>query len=169
MDKSEVTKIIRQVVLDLKCGLDPLMVLAIAEVESALVPHAVRYEPHWRYFTMVDKYAKSMRPPVTTETERVMQSTSWGVMQVMGSVARELGHKTHLTELVDPRLSTEYGVRHLMRLRRQDYTDLDLISAYNSGRAYKFPNGRYANQNYVDKVETAWMRLKLAESPVVIG
>lgn len=142
-------------------NLDPLLVEAIVIVESARDPWAVRYEPGWGYYCKPDYFCKRVSPPCTLETERVMQATSWGLMQIMGAVARELGFKGALTQLVDPLLNLELGCRHFLRLKRAGYTVHDNIAAYNAGSARKMDSGKYINQSYVDKVVWEWTRLKV--------
>jgi len=64
-------------------ALDPALVCAIVEQESAWDPHAILYEPAFRTHYV----APLGLPP----TEEVARSISWGLMQVMGQVAREHG------------------------------------------------------------------------------
>ena len=64
-------------------ALDPALVCAIVEQESAWDTHAIRYEPAFR-----TRYVAPLGLP---PTEEVARSISWGLMQVMGQVAREHG------------------------------------------------------------------------------
>src|ERR1700735_1296507 len=64
-------------------SLDPALVCAIVEQESAWDPHAIRYEPAFR--------TRYVAPLGLAPTEEVARSMSWGLMQVMGQVAREHG------------------------------------------------------------------------------
>src|SRR5437899_12544316 len=68
-------------------GLDPALVCAVVEQESAWNPWAMRYEP--AFFT------KYVAPLYTNNkvsaTEAYARGFSWGLMQVMGQVAREAG------------------------------------------------------------------------------
>jgi soluble lytic murein transglycosylase-like protein len=64
-------------------SLDSALVCAVVEQESAWNPHAIRYEPAFRA-----RYVASLGLP---PTEEVARSISWGLMQVMGQVAREHG------------------------------------------------------------------------------
>jgi soluble lytic murein transglycosylase-like protein len=84
-------------------GIDPVLVQAVCEHESRWNPWAVRYEPAF--------YAKYVAPlQGLTDTERIMRSTSWGLCQVMGEVAREKGFAgTYLAELLDPPINLKYG------------------------------------------------------------
>lgn len=142
-------------------ALDPLLVEAICITESSKNPYATRYEPGWSYFTKIDHYAKRCVPAITSETERVQQAMSWGLMQIMGSVARELGFIDNLSMLVVPEVNLKLGCRHFIRLKREGYTVNDQIAAYNAGSARKAANGLYVNQQYVDKVVGKWKSLQM--------
>jgi len=139
-------------------GVDKHLILAVIEVESANSPWATRFEPNWSYLLNPDRHCAFTTPPITSETERVMQMMSWGLMQVMGSVARQYGFKENLSRLTDPRVNIELGVRHFARFNARDMSDQ--IAAYNAGQPKKLPNGTYVNQRYVDKVVNAWTRIR---------
>lgn len=137
-----------------EAGLNSALVEAIVSVESAGRPWAVRYEPLYRW-TM----PQAPRPAgCTADTEAVMQRTSWGLMQIMGALARELGHEGWLTELVDAELNLRLGCAHLKRLTArfgERYGLEGVIAAYNAGSPRKKPGGQWVNQGYVDKVLAA--------------
>lgn len=76
-------------------ALDPALVCAVVEQESAWDANAIRYEPAFR----VRYVAPLGLPP----TEEIARSISWGLMQVMGQVAREHGFTgKFLSALGDP-------------------------------------------------------------------
>lgn len=82
--------------------LDPALVCAIIEQESAWNPHAIRYEPGFR-----TRYVAPLGLP---PTEEIARSISWGLMQVMGQVAREHGFTgKFLSALCDPTLGLDIG------------------------------------------------------------
>jgi soluble lytic murein transglycosylase-like protein len=82
--------------------LNPALVCAIVEQESAWDPHAIRYEPAFR-----TRYVAPLGLP---PTEEVARSISWGLMQVMGQVAREHGFKAKsLAALCDPATGIAIG------------------------------------------------------------
>ena len=125
------------------------LVRAFCEVESAFNPWAVRYEPGYRWLVgnEVD----------LTATERTMQMTSWGLMQVMGAVAREHGFTGPIPQLCDPIIGLRYGCLHLNKLHARYVLWPDTIAAYNAGTP-RMVQGQYVNQTYVDRVDAAWKR-----------
>lgn len=131
-------------------GVPPLLALAITEVESAGSPVAVRFEPGWKYHYKVEEFAKSCQ--ITADTERVLQACSFGVMQVMGTVARELGFTGNLIQLSDPYIGAKYGCLKLAKLFSLLKSTDDVIAAYNAGSPMRNSDGKYVNQKYVDKV-----------------
>jgi soluble lytic murein transglycosylase-like protein len=98
-----------------KHSLPPEAVLAVAEQESGFQPWSMRYESTF--------YAKYVAPKVIggmAITEGMARATSWGVMQIMGETARELGFAgSSLAELCDPAEGLEYGCRKLAQCYRQ--------------------------------------------------
>jgi len=127
-------------------------VAAIVIVESNGITCATRYEPRYRYTTHPHIYASNIG--ITPGTEEIHQKTSWGLMQVMGGLARELGHTTHLTELCDPVVGLNYGCKYIKRLQETYDKRTDVISAYNQGSPRKTKGGFYRNEAYVDKVSS---------------
>jgi soluble lytic murein transglycosylase-like protein len=76
-------------------GFDPALVCAVIEQESAWDAHAIRYEPAFR--------ARYVAPLELPPTEEIARSISWGLLQVMGQVAREHGfQRPFLSALCDP-------------------------------------------------------------------
>lgn len=152
------------------------VVLPIAWVESAGNPWAWNPEPHYRYLWDVKRgrpfraltsgEAWNERPPTDfsclagdPDQEWWAQQASFGLLQVMGAVARERGLRApYLTTLCDPRIGAEYGCRQLAHMR-----DLHLkrwgwdgvIAAYNAGSPRRAEGGAFVNQDYVEKVRRA--------------
>ena len=85
------------------------------------------------------------------DTELIAQKTSWGLMQVMGTVARELGHRGWLSELCEPERGIYYGCLHLKKLMDRHGNLSDTVAAYNAGSPRRDVNGKYVNQEYVDR------------------
>lgn len=141
--------------------LDPYLVAAICQKESGGVALRTRFEPHYRYLFEVRTFASNQG--ITAETEEAHQRTSFGLMQVMGAVARERGYRGFLVSLAtDPELGIECGCRHLKWLSERHYIaeESDLISSYNQGGPYKTAGGQYRNFRYVDEVDRMLRELR---------
>src|SRR5258708_32520022 len=67
--------------------LDPVLVCAVCEQESAWNTFAIRYEPLF----MVKYVAPLYTNHKVSASEAYARAFSWGLMQVMGQVAREQG------------------------------------------------------------------------------
>ncbi|MFH1136566.1 MAG: transglycosylase SLT domain-containing protein [Pseudomonadota bacterium] len=130
-------------------GLDPALVEALALTESAGEVFAVRYEPSYQWLFQPARF----RPRNSTlETEVVFQKTSWGLMQIMGAVAREHGFRGWLPELCQPEINLEYACRRLEFLLERFGGEAEAVSAYNQGSPRRGPDGSFLNQGYVDRV-----------------
>lgn len=127
------------------------LVKAVVFCESADNTFAIRYEPHYKWLYK-PKYFSS-RNIISDATEIEAQKTSWGLMQVMGAVARERGFTgAYLSELVMPEVGLEYGCKHLKLYYNKYKNWKDAVASYNAGSPRKKDNGEYVNQYYVDKV-----------------
>lgn len=133
------------------------LIEAFATVESSLNPWALRYEPQYKYLYLLDN--RSQLSP----TERVGQMCSWGLMQVMGAVAREYGFKGYFPQLCDPVVGLRYGCLHVTKFRAKYGQWSDVIAAYNAGSPRREPTNpwSYVNQFYVNKVLTVWNGLEV--------
>lgn len=135
-------------------GLPLEIVLGIIAVESGGNPWAVRFEPAFltRYVP-----AKVKTFGASLETERIARATSYGCMQIMGQVARELKFEMpFLSQLCDPYDGINYGCKHLVNLRDRYLEKCGwdgVIAAYNAGSPRMNADGTYVNQSYVEKVK----------------
>ena len=92
----------------------PELVCAIVEQESAWNPWALRYEPAFYERYIAPQIARGAIPDVTESRARAF---SWGLMQVMGQVAREHGFVGGVARFS---VRSRGGTRsRLPRLRRQ--------------------------------------------------
>ncbi len=126
-------------------SINPELVKAIISVESGGDTWASRFEPGWRWYLNPMKWAKITRRSKATEV--VHQATSWGLMQIMGTVAREEGYRESLPALCIPERGLEYGCRKLKKLLHKYETVEEALSAWNTGR----PNTR-VGKKYAAKV-----------------
>lgn len=151
------------------------MILGVIDVESSGDPWAWNPEQRWMYFwdfrrgkpfravtiaELSDEYppADFSHPDgVDADAEWWGQQASWGPMQVMGAVAREIGFTGRfLTALCDPAIGIWAGTMCLKgHLKRWGDREMAL-SAYNAGSP-KLAKGtqQFANQVYVDKAVLA--------------
>lgn len=154
-----------------KHGIEPQLVFAIMMTETKGDQWGTRFEADWRYLTETRNWSLRLTRggrTLTEDTERVQQKTSWGVMQPMGSVVRELGFTGLLVELSQPELSVEYGCLQLKRLQRTygaDKTgilgfDEAIVCAYNHGHPERGEDGQWINQAYVSEAKTWYARAK---------
>ena len=159
-------------------GLDPRVVAALIRVESGGNRWAWNPEPAYRYVwnvvtqrpfrALTPEEAARKTPPADfpvlagdRDQEWWGQQASWGLMQVMGALARERGFRgLYLTELTDPALNLSIGCAHLAGLMRWAEGDLvQALAAYNGGKVGN-TQAPFRNQAYADRVLSA-----LAEEP----
>ena len=130
---------------------DCRVMAAIITVESNWRPYAVRYEPAFNLRNFAFKeYARENH--ITEETEKILAKCSWGLGQIMGTTARDMGYCGPLPALCEPYKGMLWAVKYYLRLCERYEETNDRISAYNAGSVSKDINGRYRNQQYVDKV-----------------
>lgn len=134
-----------------KLDIDADLAAAIIMAESGGDHLAVRFEPKWKLYVTPETFAR--KTSITYETERLFQACSWGVMQVMGAVARECGYVGHILQLTDMTLGLLYGCRKLKKCLERYTGEADAIAAYNAGTPMKTPAGKYTNQDYIDRVQ----------------
>lgn len=152
-------------------GLSADLVQAVSTVESSGNRWAWNPEPKYRYFwdvkrkrpfrAVTEAEISSERPPLDFrgliadhDQEWWAQQASWGLMQVMGAVARERGFaEPYLTQLLDAEYGLELGCRHLAALFAWSRGDLrSALAAYNGGPSGNKPGEPLRNAEYADKV-----------------
>ena len=93
-------------------ALDPALVCAVVEQESAWNTWAIRYEPAFFAKYVASLYTNNK----VTASEAHARGFSWGLMQVMGQVARESGcDAPFLSVLCDPAQGLAIGCKVLRR------------------------------------------------------
>jgi hypothetical protein len=126
------------------------LVLAIIWQESAGDRWAFRYEPEYRYFFDYKRRlplfskAKSMEEnrrfalSILGPTEFHAQSASFGLMQIMGAVARERSFKSSILELGDPECNIVYATMHLWvyGYKNGSLSTEEALKRYNGGEVY---------------------------------
>lgn len=137
---------------------DPHFIAAFVAQESGGVEKRMRYEPAWHFFNAPEKYAKALG--ISADTEQRLQCFSFGLMQVMGATARDMGFAGYLVDLCDPDIGLSVACQFLDK-KRKTYTDQkDLIASFNAGTPRKDASGKYFNQRYVDELLAHYAALK---------
>jgi soluble lytic murein transglycosylase-like protein len=118
-------------------GLEPALVCAVIEQESGWNPWAVRYEPAFLSRYVAPQYTVGK----FSATEAYTRSMSWGLMQVMGQVAREVGFAgKSLSELCDPATGIEVGCVVLASKLARARADVSAaLLAWNGGANSNYP------------------------------
>ena len=139
--------------------IDPDFVESFCFVESSFNPRATRWEPEFYNHYIVPIIKNTNIDPEEAQN----RATSWGLMQLMGQVAREYGFKDAFTELFDPATALEWSLKHLKRYivkykaQGEDYA----IAAYNAGTPI-IVDRKFKNQVYVDKIRRYLKQIKEA-------
>jgi soluble lytic murein transglycosylase-like protein len=93
-------------------SLDPALVCAVVEQESGWNPWAMRYEPAFFAKYVANLYTNNK----ISASEAYSRGFSWGLMQVMGQVARETGFDAaFLSALCDPEQGLATGCKVLRK------------------------------------------------------
>lgn len=122
----------------LQTGISQDLLAAVIHQESAGNPFAVRYEPAFLKKYLETKTRKTIGGHVPSrcsfETEVHMRATSFGLMQLMGQVARERGFQGEfLTELLDPATNLKWGAEFLQTLLHKHDTTQKALLRWNGG------------------------------------
>lgn len=133
-----------------KFGLDTALLCAVIEHESSWDQWAIRYEPAFFSKYILPLMDKGI---VQSQTEARARATSWGLMQIMGQVAREQGFTGQfLSQLCDPDYGLDQGCRKLQRCMNLHVGDVEAaLLAYNGGSDPNYPAavkslmGKYLN------------------------
>jgi len=112
---------------------DPALVCAVVEQESGWEPWAIRYEP-----AFYDRYISVLH--LLNPTEAHARAFSWGLMQLMGQVARELGYSGKIAKLLDPEIGLHWGCKHLSNKLRSAAGDVTkALLLWNGGGNQNYP------------------------------
>ena len=150
-------KVIKEVANE--AALDETLLSAFIHVESSNNKWAYRFEPAFKWVIDTDKHAKANG--LSEASERNLQMSSFGLTQVMGGVARELGLTGSIFQLLDEKTNLLFCSKLLKKhLKKYSLLD-DVIASYNAGSPRKDASGRYVNQSYVDKINSARVAIAL--------
>jgi len=158
--------------------LDADLVEAIVIIESSGNRYAWNPEPRYRYVWNVrtHKPFRALAPSETlskfppsdfptkagdADQEWWGQQASWGLMQIMGAVARERGFVgPYLPELTEPEANLFWGCAHLGRLLEWANGDIHkTLAAWNAGPGNWLSS---VGQSYANKVDRKLRELQQA-------
>lgn len=162
-----------------KALLDPFLIQAIITAESNWDPSTIRCEIN--VLPVVDAILKAVpldvfrytisprdfanQNGISLNTEITLQKSSFGLMQLMGHNFREFGYAGLLTKTFDPEINLMFGCK-FFKARCDKYEVIDdKVASYNAGTPKKTVDGKYTNQDYVNKVVGLYNRLSRG-SPV---
>lgn len=128
--------------------LDPALVAGVVLAESGGLTHAYRYEPgFWKRYKLAEQ-------PAYRDQNPRRWAASYGLLQILGTTARELGHAGSPEALFEPSCGLRWGCAYLraclewaQKFEAPDRdTLISALAAYNGGRssAQKPPSPRNA-------------------------
>lgn len=130
--------------------LDENLLAAIIMQETAGGSWKSRYEAEFKYLLKPVEFA--IARGISEATETIHQKTSWGLMQIMGAVAREIGFRGDLPELARPGVGLKWGCIKLKTIADKygRSSHADIAAAWNGGSVQRnASDGTYRNQKYV--------------------
>lgn len=146
-------------------SLDVNLMLAIIETESTNNPWAVKYETRSTLYNNPVIYCR--KNGIDLPTEKNLQHISWGLFQIMGFAARDMGFQDILTKLLIPEVNVIWGVEFFKARCMRRYEKIeDQIAAYNAGTARTDGNGLYlpaSTQTYVKTVLESYNKFNLVK------
>ena len=126
-----------------------LLALIWKECEQDLNnPCLTRFEKYYQYFWHPTKKAlwrgnlsrkqnREIAENLLGHEEFIFQSTSWGLCQLMGAVARELGYAGSPKSLCDPDVNIFIGCLHLSNILKRAHGDYKMaLTRYNNSVEY---------------------------------
>ncbi len=145
-----------------KHDLDFSLVKGIAMAESTnlitgkLDPYAYRFEEKYEFFNNIKGFARMNS--ISERSEKALQQSSFGLLQIMGSTARDMSFHGNLLQLAeDHGLAIDLSCKFIVFKKKRYKLMRDLISSYNCGTPVKNSKGIYENEIYVQKV-TSYIR-----------
>jgi len=126
-----------------KRGIDPRIIAAVIAIESAGDPKARRYESAFYDQYILgrtrDRLGGFFPTNRSLSTELHDRAYSWGLMQMMGQLARELGYNGDMVDLLDPETNITLGCQRFADLFFKSNCDMDkTLDRWNGGADPKY-------------------------------
>lgn len=136
MNPPDPTLVALAVTIAKRYSLSAQLVCAVIEQESTWNTWAIKYEPGFFSKYVAAQYTNNK----ITVSDAYSRAFSWGLMQVMGQVARELGFKAFLSQLCDPSTGLDLGCRQLKNKLAEAGGDVPKgLLGYNGGKNLGYP------------------------------
>lgn len=147
-----------------KYGIGWELIAAVILTESSGNQYAYRYEPNFKWIHDTNRLQNLWK--CTNETALVMQKSSYGLMQIMGATAIDLGLLNiefpfkWPTLLYDINYNLEFGCKLLrQKIDKYGHNMDDIYAAYNAGEVKKKDN-IYQNEWAVIKFRKFYRDMK---------
>jgi soluble lytic murein transglycosylase-like protein len=133
-------------------SISPILIASVIQVESAGNTHACRYEPRWKHYPSSNEISTLSRTwGASFDTVKVLMSTSWGLCQVIGTVALENGYQDWSNKLCIPEIGIHYGAKILKKKQERYGSDpCKIYASFNAGSVRMTDGGMFINQKNVD-------------------
>jgi soluble lytic murein transglycosylase-like protein len=139
-------------------GVDLIFLSALIQTESEGNQYAFRYEPDFDYLHDTNKLQNLWK--CTKETANMMQKCSYGLTQVMGATALDLGLLKENNRFPWPTLlyDIEVNLKYCCKLVLQKTKIYGkghslLYASYNAGTPIRLSSGLLKNQGTVDRFD----------------
>lgn len=137
-------------------GIDQIFLSALIQTESGGNQYAFRYEPDFSNVHPIPKLQNLWKVPAPTVL--MMQKCSYGIAQVMGATAIDLGLLKEScpwpTLLFDPEVCMKYCCKLVLQKMKIYGKEPSLLYAsYNAGTPKKLASGVFKNQQNVDRFD----------------
>jgi len=130
-------------------GLSKRLIFAVIMTESGGNTNVMRFENGYKWLFRVKDMAKKAGFGCTDKTMEVMQSCSFGLMQVMGANYYINGGQGWCSEMLIPEKGIYYGCKILKSITKKHKNHADTYAVYNAGSLIK-REGNYKNQENVN-------------------
>ena len=146
-----------------KYYIDPALFAALVIQESGGNPDAYRHEPAYqaKYVTGQARWNRARAMGWTDEE----LATSWGLTQVLGATAWNMGWHYPPEKILDPASNLALGAKYLRKKLDQYGNVLEALLAYNGGdgAVYAYRKGECHNCAYANSVLAIKRRIERGE------
>jgi hypothetical protein len=145
--------------------IDPICLASLVFVESSGSTTAMRYEPNFKWIYNPKVVAEKWN--CSENMALLMQKTSWGLGQVMGSVAIDHGIYNikpfnQPSILLIPKFGLDFACKHWVKFSKKYKNKEEIYASYNSGSVRRLKSGEFENAWAVVKFEKKFKEFTLS-------